>query len=86
MLEMSDDLLLTFRSTFSYMAMARTARRAWFIDKETPDVFQITNSQASIISMLYHKFDFNDWQPSRRFHVTEGVVATWRRYFKYFML
>jgi hypothetical protein len=86
MLEMSDDLLLTYRSTFSYMAMARTARRAWFIDKETPDVFQISNSQASIISMLYHQFDFNDWQPSRRFHVTEGVIETWRRYFKYFIL
>jgi hypothetical protein len=86
MLEMSKDLLLTYRSTFSYMAMARTARRAWFIDKETPDVFQITNSQASIISMLYHQFDFNDWQPSRRFHISDGVEASWRKYYKYFML
>jgi hypothetical protein len=86
MLEMSDDLLLTYRSTFSYIAMARTARKAWFIDKETPDVFQVSNSQASIISMIYHQFDFNDWQPSRRFHISPGVVATWRLYFKYFML
>jgi hypothetical protein len=86
LLEMSDDLLLTYRSTFSYMAMARTARRAWFIDKETPDVFQISNSQASIISMVYHQFDFNDWQPSRRFRISDAVVATWRQYFKYFML
>jgi hypothetical protein len=86
MLEMSDDLLLTYRSTFSYVAMARTARRAWFIDKETPDVFQISNSQATIISMIYHQFDFNDWQPSRRFRLSDSVLSTWRRYFKYFML
>jgi hypothetical protein len=86
LLEMSEELLLTYRSTFSYIAMARTARRAWFVDKETLDVFQISNSQATIISMLFHNFDVNDWQTSRRFHVSGGVESAFRRYFKYFIL
>jgi hypothetical protein len=86
LLEMSEELLLTYRSTFSYIAMARTARRAWFVDKETPDVFQISNSQATIISMAFHQFDCNDWQTSRRFRISGGVEATWRQYFQYFIL
>jgi hypothetical protein len=86
MLEMSDELLVTFRSTFSFIAMARVARRAWFIDKESADVFQVSNSQASIISMLYHQWDFNDWQPTRRFHIAESTEDTFRRYFRFFML
>jgi hypothetical protein len=66
--------------------MARTARRAWFIDKETPDVFQLSSSQAAIVSVIYHQFDFNDWQTSRRFHISDAVAETWRKYFKYFLL
>jgi hypothetical protein len=78
MLEMADNLLLTYRSTFSFVAMARTARRAWFIDKETRDVFQVSNSQTTVISMIYHQFDFNDWQTSRRFRLSDEVVETWK--------
>jgi hypothetical protein len=86
LLEMCDERLLTYRSTFSYQSMARVGKRAWFVDKETPDVFQISNSQATSISMLYHDFDFNDWQCARRFRVGYREENYFRRYFKYFVL
>jgi hypothetical protein len=86
LLEMAEERLLTYRSTFSYVAMARTARRAWFVDKETRDVFHVSNSQAAVISMLFHQFDVNDWQTARRFRISDGVEAAFRRYFKFFVL
>ena len=86
LLEMCDECLLTYRSTFSYMVMARMGKRAWFFDKESPDVFQVTNSQSTIISTLYHQFDPNDWQPNRRFPLYVESEMTMRKYFQYFML
>ena len=86
LLEMCDECLLTYRSTFSLMVMSRMGKRAWFFDKESPDVFQLTSSQVSAISTLYHQFDPNDWQPNRRMNLFMGNEQTLRRYYKYFML
>jgi hypothetical protein len=86
LLEMCDERLLTYRSTFSYQSMARVGKRSWFIDKETPDVFQISNSQATSISMLYHQFDVNDWQTCRRFRIGWREESGFRRYFRFFIL
>jgi hypothetical protein len=86
LLETCDDRLLTYRSTFSYQSMARVAKRSWFIDKETPDVFQVSNSQATSISMIYHRFDANDWQTCRRFRIGMREESAFRRYFRFFVL
>ena len=86
LLEMCDECLLTYRSTFSLMVMARMGKRAWFVDKESTDVFQLTSSQVAAISTLYHQFDPNDWQPNRRMHLFMGNEQTLRKYYKYFML
>lgn len=86
LLEYCQKYLLTYRSTFSYIVAARTAKRAYFVEKESPDVFDISNSQSSMISMVYHQFDINDWQVSRRFHVTPHGEYILRRYYLSFLL
>lgn len=86
LLEYCQKYLFTYRSTFSFIVAARRAKRGWFVDKETPDVFEISNSQSSIISMLYHQFDVNDWQVNRRFRLTSAGENTFRRYYLSFLL
>ena len=86
LLEMCNECLLTYRSTFSYICAMRMGKRAWFVDKESPGVFQASNSQATAISALYHDWDVNDWQLNRRFHITVKNEEDLRYYFKYLLL
>lgn len=83
---MTDACLLTYRSTFSFTIASRMGKRAWFVEKESPGVFQAGNSQATAVSMIYHQFDFNDWQTSRRFRLKPQHEKAIRYYFKYFVL
>jgi hypothetical protein len=85
-LEMCDECLLTFRSTFSFCVVSRMGKRCYYMEKEAPYVFQLGNSQSGSVSMLMHYWDVNDWQTSRRFHVIDKVERWQRFYFKYLML
>lgn len=85
-LEMADECLLTYRSTFSYVCAMRMGKRAWFVEKEAPDVFQASNSQATAISALFHNWDVNDWQMNRRIHINDRNEEALRYYCKYLLL
>jgi hypothetical protein len=84
-LQMCDDCLLSFRSTFSFAIASRRGRRCFFVEKEAPEIFQIANSQAGSVSMQFHFWDANDWQTARRFIVRNWNEPAMRYYFKYFM-
>jgi hypothetical protein len=86
LLEMANDCLMSFRSTFSFVVTARRARPSFWVEKEGKDVFKITSSQAGAISMLFHYWNVNDWQLSRRCEITEQSEFSIRFYFKYFIL
>lgn len=81
LLEFCDKLLLTYRSSFSSIVAARTANRPYYIEKESPGVFRVSNSQSGMISMLYHQFDVHDWQVSRRFRLTPDDEYILRQYY-----
>lgn len=85
-LEMCDECLISYRSTFSYVCAMRMGKRAWFVEKEAPYVFQASNSQATAVSALYHSWDVNDWQLNRRVHVNSRNEEALRYYFKYFLV
>jgi hypothetical protein len=85
-LEMCDECLLTFRSTFSFAVAARRGTRCYFVEKEALDVFQLANSQAGSLSILFHRWDVNDWQTSRRFLIQTRNEGAVRYYYKYLIL
>jgi hypothetical protein len=85
-LEMCNDCLLSFRSTFSFAVASRKGQRCYFVEKEAPEVFQLGNSQSGSISMLFHRWDVNDWQTSRRFMIHEKDEWSIRYYYKYLMM
>ena len=86
LLEICDDLLLTYRSTFSYVISMRILKRGWYIEKESPGIFQASNSQSDSISVLYHNYDFNNWQTNRRVYLNDNDEETLRYFFKYLLL
>jgi len=86
MLEMCDECLLTYRSTFSFVVAMRMGKRAWFVERESPDVFHSSNSQSTAVSALFHNWDVNDWQLNRRVHVLSKNEEALRYYFRYFLL
>jgi hypothetical protein len=85
-LEMCDDCLLSFRSTFSFAVASRRGTTNYFVDKEAPEVFRLMNSQSGSVSMTMTAWDVNDWQTSRRFLVKSQNEEAMRYYMKYFML
>jgi hypothetical protein len=85
-LEMCDECLLSFRSTFSFAVASRRGVPSYFVDKEAPEVFALSNSQAGSVSMTMTAWDVNDWQTSRRFFVKGQNEQAMRYYLKYFML
>lgn len=82
-LMMSNQCLLTYRSTFSFTIASRMGKRAYFYEKESPGIFQAGNSQATAVSMIYHQWDFNDWQTSRRFRLKPQHEQAIRYFFRY---
>jgi hypothetical protein len=84
-LEMCDDCLLSFRSTFSFAVASRRGTRCFFVEKEAPEVFQIANSQAGSVSMQFHFWDVNDWQTGRRYIVRSWNELATRYYYKFLM-
>ena len=82
-LMMSNQCLLTYRSTFSFTIASRMGKRAFFYEKESPGIFQAGNSQATAVSMIYHQWDFNDWQTSRRFRLKPQHENAIRYFFRY---
>jgi hypothetical protein len=85
-LEMCDDLLLSYRSTFSFSVSMRRGRPCFWVEKEATGVFQLSHSQVGAVSMLMHAWDVNDWQTSRRYVVGDKDEAAFRFDFKYFRL
>ena len=86
LLMMCDECLLSYRSTFSSAIATRMGKRAWFVEKEAPGVFQASNSQSTTVSLLFHNWDVNDWQTNRRFRHVPWNEEYMRYYFKYFMI
>lgn len=86
LLEMCNECLLSYRSTYSFNIAVRTGKRGWFAEKESPGIFQSTNSQTTAVSALIHKWDVNDWQTNRRFRLTEQSEEAFRFYFYYFII
>ena len=86
LLMMCDECLLSYRSTFSSAIATRMGKRAWFVEKESPGVFQASNSQATTISMLFHNWDVNDWQTNRRFRHVSWNEKYMKYYYKYFII
>ncbi|KAH0788902.1 hypothetical protein GPJ56_007197 [Histomonas meleagridis] len=82
----ADQCLLTFRSSFSFLVMASTCKRGYFIEKESPGIFRMANSQAGAISALYHRRDYNDWQTTRRLVLNDMNENCYRYYFNYFLI
>lgn len=62
----SDELFVTYRSTFSWIIVTKTGRNAWWIEKEAPHCFPGGNSQSMGVSMLYHWRDTCDWRTNDR--------------------
>jgi hypothetical protein len=82
-LQSCDECLLTFRSTFSYAAATRRGTRCFYVEKEAPEVFQLSNSQAGIISMLFHFVDINDWRVDARLRVSWKHEPAMRYFYRY---
>jgi hypothetical protein len=61
LLQMHNDCLLSFRSTFSFSVASRSGKICFFVEKEAPEVFQLGNAQAGSVSMRFHFLDVNDW-------------------------
>ena len=71
MLDMSlliscNNIIGTFRSSFSYIVSSRFGNRCWWIEKESPYTFPSQNSQSLGISVLYHHRDHCDWRINDR--------------------
>jgi hypothetical protein len=62
----SDEIIATYRSTFSWIIVSKSGRRAWWIEKEAPHWFPASNSQATGVSMVYHWRDHCDWRTNDR--------------------
>lgn len=66
LVEGCDDIVVTVRSTYSYMIASRFGRAGWVIEKESAHAFPTANSQSMGISMLYHHKDHCDWRTNDR--------------------
>ena len=62
----SDEIYATYRSTFSWIIVSKSGKRAWWIEKEAPHWFPSMNSQTGCISMIYHWRDHCDWRTNDR--------------------
>ena len=65
LLSSCSEIIATYRSTFSFIVVARTGRNAWYVDKESPHSFPGSSSQCCCISMIYHQRDHCDWRTMR---------------------
>jgi hypothetical protein len=83
----SDELMATYRSTFSWVVVSRFGRAAWWIEKEAPHWFPASNSQAVGVSILYHWRDHCDWRTNDRVRYCGRTHKQWlQRYFDYLVL
>jgi hypothetical protein len=62
----ADVICATYRSTFSWIIVSKSGRRAWWIEKEAPHWFPSSNSQATGVSIVYHWRDNCDWRTNDR--------------------
>jgi hypothetical protein len=58
-------------------------KRCYWIEKECPEVFQLSNSQAGAISMVFHYWDPVFWQTSRAMPINAKSEEFFRFFFKY---
>jgi hypothetical protein len=83
----SDELMATYRSTFSWVVVSRFGRAAWWIEKEAPHWFPASNSQAVGVSIVYHWRDHCDWRTNDRVRYCGRRHRQWlQRYFDYLVL
>lgn len=62
----ADEICATYRSTFSWIIVSKSGRRAWWIEKEAPHWLPSMNSQSVAVSMIYHWRDTCDWRTNDR--------------------
>jgi hypothetical protein len=62
----ADEMCVTYRSTFSWIIVSKSGRRAWWIEKEAPHWFPSSNSQSTGVSIVYHWRDHCDWRTNDR--------------------
>ena len=62
----TSELLVSYRSTYSWIVVTRLGRRAWWIEKESFHCFPASNSQSVGVSMIYHWRDNCNWRTNDR--------------------
>jgi hypothetical protein len=83
----SDEVLATYRSTFSWVVVSKFGRRAWWIEKEAPHWIPSSNSQSVGVSMIYHWRDHCDWRTNDRVAFCGAEHREMlQRYFDYLVL
>jgi hypothetical protein len=83
----ADVIMATYRSTFSWIIVSKSGRRAWWIEKEAPHWLPSSNSQATGVSIVYHWRDHCDWRTNDRIGFCGARHrATLQRYFDYLVL
>jgi hypothetical protein len=82
-----DEMCMTYRSTFSWIIVSKSGRRAWWIEKEAPHWFPASNSQSTGVSIVYHWRDHCDWRTNDRVQYC-GLQhrETLQKYFDYLVL
>ena len=69
LLSYCNSLIATYRSTFSFMAVSRTGKNAFWVEKEAKHSFPGSFSQCCGISMIYHHRDNCDWRTNDRIKI-----------------
>ena len=69
LLSYSSELIATYRSTFSFIVVARTGSNAWWVEKEAQHAFPGSSSQCCGVSMIYHRKDHCDWRTNNRVRI-----------------
>jgi hypothetical protein len=82
-LQMCNGCLLSYRSTFSNTIAYRMGKRCYWIEKESPEVFQLSNSQAGAVSMVFHFWDPVHWLTSRAMPINSNSEKYFRFFWKY---
>lgn len=78
----SNKLLLTFRSTFSFLAAARSLTTAYWFSVENPGVLRFRNSQCGIASMMWESLPLYSWRLNDYSRLSKENEFLFRRFVK----
>lgn len=88
MLMSCNQVIATYRSTFSFLINHRANLKPLVVEKEAPEIFDLSHSQVTGISPIRHKTDKDSWKTNYIVHLcgSEGQTAALRNYFSYLAL